>query len=60
VSATKVYTVEATMDQIVMIHAQDWPSAFQSLFREWNPEPDAGAPQIPGRTGLPRAAERSS
>lgn len=54
VTVSKVYTLEATMDQIVVIHARDWPSAFKSLFEQWSPEPGEPA-RITGRAALPAA-----
>jgi hypothetical protein len=53
VTVPKIYTLEASMDQIVVIHARDWASAFKSLFEQWNPEPDRT--QITGRVALPHA-----
>lgn len=56
VTISKTYTLEASMNQIVMIQARDWHSAFRSLFEQWNPEPDE-RPQITGRVALPHASD---
>lgn len=56
VTVSKTYALEASMDQIVVIHARDWPSAFQSLFEQWNPGPD-DRPQIAGRVALPHGTD---
>lgn len=40
IRTSQVYTLHADMLNFTLIEADDYPSAFEGLFRTWNPAPE--------------------